>query len=59
MLKKILILFLVQLSLISKLSSSENITIKRPGNGINPLEYWSLLGKESKRDFEVDELITK
>lgn len=39
--------------------SSENITIKRPGNGISPFEYWSLLGKESKRNFEVDELITK
>ncbi len=37
--------------------TKENITIKRPGNGKNPMDYWSLLGQSSQRDYSADELI--
>lgn len=37
--------------------SEENITIKRPGNGISPLSWESLLGKRAERDFAADELL--
>lgn len=36
----------------------ENITCKRPGNGISPMEWYNVLGKISEKDFEPDELIT-
>ncbi|WP_439238476.1 N-acetylneuraminate synthase [Lonepinella sp. BR2919] len=35
----------------------ENITTKRPGNGISPMFWYDLLGKESQQDFEEDQLI--
>lgn len=34
-----------------------NLTFKRPGNGISPLEYWDVLGKKAVRDFAKDEVI--
>lgn len=34
-----------------------NITVKRPGSGIEPKKYWALLGKKASRDFKEDELI--
>ena len=37
--------------------SDENITTKRPGNGISPMRWFEVLGKTAKRDFEVDELV--
>lgn len=37
--------------------SEENITAKRPGNGISPMRWFEVLGKEAQRDFEADELI--
>jgi len=37
--------------------SEENITIKRPGNGISPLLWESLLGKTAGRNFAADELL--
>ena len=37
--------------------SGENITTKRPGAGISPMEWDNVLGKEAKRDFKDDELI--
>ena len=37
--------------------SEENITTKRPGNGINPMLWTSVLGTRAKRNFEEDELI--
>lgn len=36
----------------------ENITTKRPGNGITPMEWYNILGKVAEKDFEEDELIT-
>lgn len=37
--------------------TDENITVKRPGNGISPMLWDSVLGKTAKRDFRYDELI--
>lgn len=35
----------------------ENITTKRPGNGISPMEWYNLIGKTAEQDFLEDELI--
>lgn len=35
----------------------ENITTKRPGNGISPMSWYEILGKEAEQDFTEDELI--
>lgn len=37
--------------------TEENITVKRPGNGISPMRWDEVLGRIAKRDFSVDELI--
>lgn len=37
--------------------SSENITTKRPGNGISPMLWYEVLGTKAIRDFDEDELI--
>jgi N,N'-diacetyllegionaminate synthase len=37
--------------------SEKNLTVKRPGNGISPMKWDSVLGKKAKRDFAEDELI--
>ena len=37
--------------------SEKNLTIKRPGTGVSPMEYWDLLGKVAKKDFVKDEVI--
>ncbi len=37
--------------------TEENITVKRPGNGVNPMRWDEVLGMTAKRDFEYDELI--
>ena len=37
--------------------SENNITTKRPGNGVSPLSWYDVLGKEAIRDFMEDELI--
>lgn len=37
--------------------SEENITCKRPGNGISPIYWNKVLGKTAENSFEVDELI--
>ena len=37
--------------------SMENITTKRPGNGISPMLWNEVLGKKAIRDFKEDELI--
>ncbi|OGT32171.1 MAG: N-acetylneuraminate synthase [Gammaproteobacteria bacterium RIFCSPHIGHO2_12_FULL_35_23] len=34
-----------------------NLTMKRPGNGLSPMKYWELLGKEAQRNYQEDELI--
>lgn len=37
--------------------SCENLTVKRPGTGINPMKWDSILGKTARRDFKKDEVI--
>ena len=37
--------------------SIENITTKRPGNGISPMRWNEILGEKAIRDFKEDELI--
>lgn len=39
------------------LLTARNLTIKRPGTGISPIEWFSVLGRKAARDFEEDELI--
>ena len=37
--------------------TEENITVKRPGNGISPMLWDSVIGTKAKRNFIYDELI--
>lgn len=37
--------------------SEENLAVKRPGDGISPMNWNDVLGKEAVRDFDVDEKI--
>lgn len=37
--------------------SEENITVKRPGDGISPMLWFEVLGKKAPRPFAPDELI--
>jgi N,N'-diacetyllegionaminate synthase len=37
--------------------TADNITVKRPGNGISPMRWEEVLGKTAKKDFCEDELI--
>lgn len=37
--------------------SEENITVKRPGNGISPMEWDNVIGKLAQFDFEADSII--
>lgn len=38
--------------------TEDNITTKRPGNGISPMRWFDILGRQAIRDFSEDELIT-
>ncbi len=38
-------------------ATEQNITIKRPGTGLHPRNYWSILGKTAKRNIKKDEII--
>lgn len=35
-----------------------NLTTKRPGHGLSPMQFWDLLGREAPRDFAQDEVIS-
>lgn len=37
--------------------SEDNLTVKRPGNGISPMEWENVIGKVAKRNFQEEELI--
>ena len=37
--------------------SADNLTIKRPGNGINPMRWYEIVGTISTKDYKEDELI--
>jgi len=36
-----------------------NLTVKRPGSGTSPMEFWEYLGKASKKSYEADEVVTE
>jgi len=40
-----------------ELLTEENLTTKRPGNGISPMRWNDVVGSKAVRDFKVDELI--
>lgn len=37
--------------------SVENLTVKRPGSGLSPMQYWQMLGKTSRQNYRSDDLI--
>lgn len=37
--------------------SEENLTVKRPGNGISPMRWFEVMGQCAQRDFKQDECI--
>jgi N,N'-diacetyllegionaminate synthase len=37
--------------------TEDNITVKRPGNGISPMRWYEVLGKVAPRDYKEDEII--
>jgi N,N'-diacetyllegionaminate synthase len=39
--------------------TEDNITVKRPGNGISPMKWFEVLGTTAARDFIEDELIMR
>lgn len=41
-----------------ELLSEENITVKRPGNGISPMQWDDVIGTVAQADFDADALIT-
>lgn len=42
---------------VGEVFTEKNLTVKRPGSGICPMEWEYIIGKIAKRDFEEDELI--
>lgn len=40
-----------------ELFGRDNLTVKRPGVGRSPLDYWDLLGEPATRDYAPDDLI--
>lgn len=38
--------------------SKDNLTCKRPGNGISPMHWYEILGKKAEKNFVGDELIS-
>jgi len=39
--------------------TTENLTVKRPGTGLDPIHYWSFLGSHAARPYEADDLIVQ
>ncbi|ENM3905016.1 N-acetylneuraminate synthase [Vibrio cholerae] len=37
--------------------SADNLTIKRPGSGMSPYQYWDMLERSASRDYQVGDLI--
>ena len=40
-----------------ELFSEDNLTVKRPGTGISPMEWDTYTGKYSDKDYQIDDLI--
>lgn len=41
-----------------ELLTEENLSIKRPGNGISPMRWYEVLGTKAVKDFNEDEMIS-
>ena len=39
--------------------TTDMMTAKRPGDGISPMEAWSLIGRPASRDFAIDEQLER
>lgn len=39
--------------------TTDNLTVKRPGDGISPMEWFNILGTTASRDFDIDEKIVR
>lgn len=37
--------------------NSDNITMKRPGDGLSPIHYWEILGEKAERDYQAEEKV--
>jgi len=37
--------------------TEDNLGVKRPGNGVPPIEYWARLGKTAQRDYAANEAL--
>ncbi len=37
--------------------TADNLTIKRPGSGMSPYQYWDMLERSASRDYQVGDLI--
>ncbi len=37
--------------------TDQNLTAKRPGSGISPMEFWAVLGSRARRSYQTDEAI--
>ncbi len=42
---------------VGEIFSEENLTVKRPGNGISPMKWYEVIGTSATRDYKTDELI--
>lgn len=42
-----------------ELFTEDNLTVKRPGNGISPMLWHDVIGKKSKKDYDIDEVIVE
>ena len=42
-----------------ELLSKDNLTIKRPGTGMSPYHYWTLLNKPATVDYKIGDLIVE
>ena len=40
-----------------ELFTENNLTVKRPGNGLSPMEWYSVIGTKAIKNFEQDEMI--
>ena len=40
-----------------ELFTEENLTVKRPGNGLSPMRWFEVIGQKAPRNFKEDELI--
>ncbi len=37
--------------------TTDNLVIKRPGNGVSPWKYWEYLGHQAKKNYSADDLL--